>query len=113
MAAYLKASDITINSLVKSAPQSIITKIGDYLAAGIPMINTGSSPEFRAKVETDGFGINVEAEDADALAKAFVELANDDERRRSMGVIARRIAEEQFDQPTSYQTIVELISSLV
>ena len=113
MAAYLKASDITINSLVKSAPQSIITKIGDYLAAGIPMINTGSSPEFRAKVEADGFGINVEAEDAEALAKALVELANDDERRRSMGVIARRIAEEQFDQPTSYQAIVKLINELV
>ncbi|MBP3867129.1 MAG: glycosyltransferase, partial [Eggerthellaceae bacterium] len=57
MAAYLKASDITVNSLVKSAPQSIVTKIGDYLAAGIPMINTGSSPEFRAKVEADGFGV--------------------------------------------------------
>ena len=77
------------------------------------MINTGSSPEFRAKVETDGFGINVEAENAEALAKAIVELASDDERRCSMGAIARRIAEEQFDQPTSYRAIVELISSLV
>ncbi|MBQ2682051.1 MAG: glycosyltransferase, partial [Eggerthellaceae bacterium] len=113
MAAYLKASDITVNSLVKSAPQSIITKIGDYLAAGIPMINTGSSPEFRAKVETDGFGVNVEAEDAEALAKVLVELANDDERRQSMGDIARRIAEEQFDQPTSYQAIVKLIRNII
>ena len=113
MAAYLKASDITVNSLVKSAPQSIITKIGDYLAAGIPMINTGSSPEFRSKVEADGFGINVEAEDVELLAKALVGLANDEAKRCTMGAIARRIAEEQFDQPTSYQAIVELISSLV
>ena len=45
MAAYLRASDITVNSLVKSAAQSIVTKIGDYLASGNPMINTGSSPE--------------------------------------------------------------------
>ena len=113
MAAYLKASDITVNSLVKSAPQSIITKIGDYLAAGIPMINTGSSPEFRAKVEAGGFGVNVEAENAEVLAKTIVGLAGDDEHRRVMGAIARRIAEEQFDQPTSYQAIVKLINSLV
>ena len=112
MAAYLKASDITVNSLVKSAPQSIITKIGDYLAAGIPMINTGSSPEFRAKVKADGFGINVEAEDANVLSAALLELAGNPERRADMGAIARRIAEEQFDQPTAYQVIVELIREL-
>ena len=113
MAAYLKASDITVNSLVKSAPQSIVGKIGDYLAAGIPMINTGSSPEFRAKVEADGFGVNVEAEDAEALAAAILELASDDDRRTRMGAIARRIAEEQFDQPTAYKAIVELVQNLV
>lgn len=39
MAAYLKKSDILVNSFVKKAPQSIVTKIGDYLAAGKPMIN--------------------------------------------------------------------------
>ena len=113
MAAYLKASDITVNSLVKTAPQSIITKIGDYLAAGIPMINTGSSPEFRAKVEADGFGINVEAENAEVLAAALLSLAGDDVLRAEMGTVARRIAEEQFDQPTAYQAIVELVRSLV
>ena len=61
MAAYLCASDIVVNSLVKSAAPSIVTKIGDYLASGKPMVNTGSSPEFRSKVSADGFGVNVEA----------------------------------------------------
>ena len=32
MAAYLAKSDILVNSFVKKAPQSIVTKIGDYLA---------------------------------------------------------------------------------
>ena len=112
MAAYLKASDITVNSLVKSAPQSIVTKIGDYLAAGIPMINTGSSPEFRAKVENDGFGLNVWAEDAATLSRAIVELAADPDLCAAMGAVARHIAETQFDQPRSYQAIVELIRKL-
>ena len=113
MAAYLCASDITVNSLVASAAQSIVTKIGDYLAAGIPMINTGSSPEFRAKVEADGFGVNVPAEDAQALADAILELAGDAERCSQMGAKARAIAEEQFDQKHSYQEIASLIRELL
>ena len=113
MAAYLCASDITVNSLVASAAQSIVTKIGDYLAAGIPMINTGSSPEFRAKVEADGFGVNVPAEDAQALADAILKLAGDAERCSQMGEKARAIAEEQFDQKHSYQEIVSLIRELL
>lgn len=112
MAAYLKASDITVNSLVKSAPQSIVTKIGDYLAAGIPMVNTGSSPEFRAKVKADGFGVNVEAEDANKLALVLLGLVDDPTLRAEMGAKARAIAEEQFDQPHSYLAITDLFERL-
>ena len=39
MAAYLKQSDVTVNSLVRKASQSIVSKIGDYLAAGHPIIS--------------------------------------------------------------------------
>ena len=112
MAAYLCASDITVNSLVKTAAQSIVTKIGDYLAAGIPMINTGLSPEFCGKVEADGFGVNVQPEDAQALSAAILKLVADPERCAEMGRRARNIAEEQFDQKRSYQVIVELIREL-
>ena len=48
---------------MRKAPQSIVTKIGDYLAAGKPIINTLASPEFRKKVEHDGLGRNIIAED--------------------------------------------------
>lgn len=113
MAAYLCASDATVNSLVADAAQSIVTKIGDYLAAGIPLINTGSSPEFRAKVEADGFGVNVPAGNPDALAQAILALASDPARCQAMGAAGRRIAEEQFDQEHSYGVIVDLIRDLV
>ena len=113
MAAYLCASDITVNSLVKTAPQSIVGKIGDYLAAGIPMINTGTSSEFRAKVEHDDFGVNIEAEDPRILADAILALAADPALRAEMGARARRVAEEQFDQEHSYLAIVDLIRELI
>lgn len=112
MAAYLKKSDILVNSFVKKAPQSIVTKIGDYLAAGKVMINTCMSPEFRAKVDKDGFGINIMPEDVTILADAIEDLYKDEKKRLAMGRKAREIAEEQFDRPKSYQKITELIERL-
>lgn len=112
MAAYLTKSDILVNSFVKKAPQSIVTKIGDYLAAGKPMINTCMSPEFRSKVEQDGFGINIMPEDVEILADAVEKLYQDETARTEMGKRARKIAEEQFDRPQSYKKIMELIEEL-
>lgn len=113
MAAWLSKSDITVNSLVKSAPQSIVTKIGDYLASGKPMINTGSSDEFKRKVDADGFGLNVEAENPEALASAIEKLASNASKRKIMGMRARHIAETQFDQNSAYQAIVDLVQTLL
>lgn len=112
MAAYLAKSDILVNSFVKKAPQSIVTKIGDYLAAGKPMINTCMSPEFRNKVEHDGFGINIMPEDVNVLADAIEKLYEDEAGKTEMGKRARNIAEEQFDRPQSYKKIIELIEEL-
>ena len=113
MAAWLSRCDITVNSLVAAAPQSIVTKIGDYLAAGVPLVNTGSSPEFYSKVEADGFGVNVPAEDVEELAEALFKLSSDGEARKQMGARARTIAEKEFDQNISYAEIVHLIEKLL
>lgn len=112
MAAYLTKSDLLVNSFVKKAPQSIVTKIGDYLAAGRPMINTCMSPEFRNKVEKDGFGINIVPEDVKVLTDAIAKLYEDENSRKEMGRKARQTAEEQFDRPQSYKKIIELIEEL-
>ena len=113
MAAWLSKSDITINSLVEKAAQSIVTKIGDYLAAGKPMVNTSCSKEFRAKVEADEFGVNVKPGDAEGMAEVLVDLIEDPQRRSRMGERARAIAEEQFDRPHSYLKTVRLIEGLI
>ena len=108
MAAYLAKSDVTVNSLIKKASQSIVSKIGDYLAAGIPMVNTGTDPEFCRMVETEGFGINVPPEDTEALADALGALLRDGERRAEMGRRARKAAEEEFDREKTYRRIIAL-----
>ncbi len=112
MAAHLVASDVLVNSLVENAPQSVPTKIGDYLAAGRPMLSTSLSPEFWAKVDTDGFGVNVRPGDADALARALVQLESDRAGCTRMGAAARAVAEEQFDRKRSYKQLVDLVGRL-
>lgn len=113
MSAYLVKSDVTINSLVRKAAQSIVSKIGDYLASGKPMINTGMDPEFRGKVETDGFGINVEPENPEALADVIEHLYRNPAKCQEMGGIARKIGEAQFDRPTSYKKIIDIVDGLL
>lgn len=113
MAAYLNRSDVTVNSLVSKAAQSIVSKIGDYLASGHPMINTGLDAEFCEKVTADGFGVNVMPEDPEALAQAIAQLMDHPEQCAEMGRIARKISEEQFDREQTYPKIVCLAQTLI
>lgn len=113
MAAVLAKSDVLVNSYVKTAVQSIVTKIGDYLAAGKPMINTCSSREFRTKVEEDGFGINIEAEVPEELEKAILYFYNKKETSEKMGEQARIIAENEFSRKESYLKIIYMVEQLL
>lgn len=113
MVAYLSKSDIVVNSLVKQAPQSIVTKIGDYLASGKPMINTGSSKEMRKLVKNNKVGINVVAENAELLYKAIVKIYQNKELSREFGRNARKLAEKKFDRETAYLEIVRLVEKLI
>lgn len=112
MAAFLEKSDILVNSYIRNAPQSIVTKIGDYLSAGKPMINTLASAEFCRLVEKEGFGINVQAENADELGGAIMKLYKDASLREQMGKNARTCAEEKFDRKTAYRKVVKMIERL-
>lgn len=113
MAVYLRKSDIVVNSFVKKAPQSIVNKIGDYLASGHPIINTCSSTELREKIDSQKLGLSVEAENPDILADAILKLYKDPALCQDMGLRARTVAEEEFDRRRSYRRIVKLIEMLL
>lgn len=112
MAAVLARSDVVINSFVKGAPQSIVNKVGDYLASGRPMINTLENPIFCDLVNKYNVGINIEPEKVDVLADAILKLRNDEDMRKKMGENARNLAETEFDRKVSYKRIVEMVEKV-
>ncbi len=109
MAAVLAKSDIVINSFVKGASQSIVNKVGDYLASGKAMINTLENPIFCRLVDKNGIGINIEPESVSTLSDAIRYLKSDEKTCKQMGENARTLAEAEFDRRTSYRRIVEMV----
>ncbi len=110
MVANLIKCDIAVNPIVKGAAQSIINKHGDYAGAGLAVVNTQESQEYRALIEHYDAGINCGAESVEEVADALLELINNEEKRIMMGRNSRKLAEEKFDRKTTYKKILELIN---
>ncbi|RWZ58059.1 glycosyltransferase WbuB [Halobacillus fulvus] len=112
MVKELTNCDIAVNPIVKGAAQSVINKVGDYAAAGLPVLNTQENEEYRKIVENRGIGINCKTGDAEDLANQLEKLCYDSERRAVMGRNNRVFAEERFDRKYTYLDIVKVIEEL-
>ena len=112
MAAYLSKSDMTINSLKARASQSIINKVADYFAAGIPVLNGSLCKEMRDLVDDYMAGVNFEPENVESLEKAILYIINNPEESKVMGVHAKALALEKFDRKTSYLEIIKTIEDV-
>ena len=107
MAAVLSKSDVVVNSFIKGAPQSIVNKVGDYLASGKPMINTLENPVFCRLIEENNVGVNVEPGNVSALCKELEKYVVSD--LHEQGINARILAEKRFDRKRTYIEIVKMI----
>lgn len=107
MAAYLSKSDLTINAVKRKGSQSIINKVADYFAAGIPMLNGCVCKEQQEMVDRYEVGINYEPENVNELIIAIEELARNPERCAYMGLNAKRLASDKFDRRKTYQEIID------
>ena len=109
MCGVIASCEAAVNPIRKGAAQSIINKHADYAAAGIPVINTQESYEYRNLVEKYYMGFNCNVGDGENVANAIEELKNNSELRHRMGEGARKCALECFDRRKGYKTIEELI----
>lgn len=109
MVGRLNACDIVINPIVKGSAGSIINKVADYAASGLPVLNTQECAEYRSLIEMYQCGFNCNCEDTEDLALKMQSLICDPLLRKLMGNNHRRLAEERFDRAKSYQKIINLI----
>jgi glycosyltransferase involved in cell wall biosynthesis len=108
MVRRLCACDIAVNPIAKNASQSIINKVADYAAAGLPVVNTQQNVEYRDLISARRAGINC-AHDAAEIASALRALIQDPKLRREYGANNRKLAEERFDRKKTYAKILDLI----
>ena len=109
MVGKLCSCDIAVNPIRKGSAGSIINKVGDYAAAGLPVVNTQESKEYRKLVEDYQIGFNVENGNAIELAEKLELLYKDESLRKRLGKNNRRLAEEKFDRARTYKEIKKLI----
>ena len=112
MVKILCECDIAVNPIAKGAAQSIINKVGDYAAAGLPVINTQECEEYRNIVTNYKIGINCENNNSIDMANKIYELYNNANERKEMGRNNRKLAEEKFDRRKTYIKIVKLIEEM-
>lgn len=110
MVGILKSCDVAVNPITGNSAASIINKHGDYLAAGLPIINTQESKEFRELLKTYNAGINCNNNDPEDLSKRIHELYINISLREIMGINSRKLAVEKFDRRRTYQSIIDLLS---
>ena len=109
MVKKLCCCDIAINPIKNGSAGSVINKVGDYAAAGLPVINTQKSEEYRNIVENYHIGYNCENGNAKDVADKIEKLYNDKILRKTMGNNNRKLAEEKFDRKKTYSKIIKII----
>ncbi len=90
-----------------NSPYSVV----EAMVAGLPVVATrvGGVPEMVVDGET---GVLVGDDDAQ-LAAAIASLLDDPDRRREMGLAARRRAEERYDARTTTRALASVLSEAV
>lgn len=109
MVGMLGVCDIAVNPISKGAAQSIINKHGDYAAAGLPVLNTQESLEYRNLVDEYQMGLNCNNNDPKDLAEKIQVILEDSKLKEKMGKNSRRLAEARFDRKRTYDAIYKMI----
>lgn len=105
----LEQCDIALNPLVKGSTGSIINKVGDYAALGLPVINSLQNKEYKILLNDYEAGINIKCEDSIEMRDKIIELIDNKVTRKMMGRNNKRLAEERFNRGHTYNKIINLI----
>ena len=109
----LSCCDFAVNRIIGKSVSSIINKVADYAAAGVPVINTQNSEEYRQLLEKYNAGINVENGNILAFADAIKTLYEDELLRLAMCKNAKTMFDDLFDRQRSYPKLIDEIEKIL
>lgn len=112
MIPFLVNSDIAVNAISRGSQSSITNKIGDYLAAGLPVLNSSMNKEFMSMVENYKLGLNYLPGDYKKLTDHIEYLYSNKKERIKFGENSRKLAEKCFDRGNTYKKICEVIENI-
>jgi glycosyltransferase involved in cell wall biosynthesis len=101
--------DAALCTYVEDSTVSMPVKAYDYLAAGLPLINS-LGRDLGEFVRTHEVGVQYEAENAESLANAIRVLADNPNLRARLAENAARLGQE-FDARVQYARFVDVIES--
>lgn len=105
----LDFSNCAINPINSKSVASIINKHADYFAAGLPVINTQQSDEYKKLLQNFNAGVTVN-NDVDEIKDAIEEVINfSNEEYNNMRINSRNVAETFFNRDVTYPELVILM----
>lgn len=111
MMEMLFESDLGLNPIVKGSVASLINKVGDYAAAGLPVLNSQDCEEYVCLLEEFGAGISVPASDAKAFRDTLLGLLDSKQDIGIMREGAIRLGQGPLSRTSSHMRVLELIES--
>lgn len=113
MMSILAESDVAVNPIVGKSVASIINKVSDYAFAGVPVVNTQNSTEYRKLLEAYQCGINCENGSVESVAEAIERLYCDVNLKKRMRENAGRLGKERFSRNESYLKILQAMDNML
>ena len=107
----LNCCDVGLNIFARNAKNSFPNKVFDYMAAGLPLINSIAG-ELEALIAKEGIGVQYEPGDAISLQDAVLRLYNDRAGRELMAEDAGRLARRRYDRNKEYPKYEEFLRNV-
>ena len=113
MITYLKSADIALNSIKGKALQTITNKFGDYVSAGLPLLNCCQSNEIITLIEEKKLGLNYTPGNIESFKEKLFKMLSDKNKMKNYSENCKKFAEEKFDRKESYRIIEKKIEEIL
>lgn len=113
MVSYLKKSDIALNAIRGQSVGTITNKFGDFISAGLPILNCCQMKEVLNLIDEKKLGLNYLPENKNSLKEKLLLMISDKSKMKIFSENSKKFANEKFDRIKSYRIIFSKIDEFL